>query len=60
MIIDIVKIAILNLFIQLVITNILIYLISKNFTWLLELSNYICSCWNCYSSNWNEDVWNNL
>ncbi len=32
MIIDIVKIAILNLFIQLVITNILIYLISKNFT----------------------------
>ncbi len=32
MIIDILKIAILNLFIQLVITNILIYLISKNFT----------------------------
>ena len=32
MIIDIVKIAILNLFIQLVITNILIYLISENFT----------------------------
>ena len=32
MIIDIVKIAILNLFIQLVITNTLIYLISKNFT----------------------------
>jgi len=32
MIIDIVKIANLNLFIQLVITNILIYLISKNFT----------------------------
>ena len=32
MIIDIVKIAILNLFIQLVITNILIYLISKKFT----------------------------
>ncbi len=32
MIIDIVKIAILNLFIQLVITNILFYLISKNFT----------------------------
>ncbi len=32
MIINIVKIAILNLFIQLVITNILIYLISKNFT----------------------------
>jgi len=32
MIINIVKIAILNLFIQLVITNILIYLISENFT----------------------------
>ena len=32
MIINIVKIAILNLFLQLVITNILIYLISKNFT----------------------------
>jgi len=32
MIIDIVKIAILNLFIQLVITNILIYLISRHFT----------------------------
>jgi len=32
MIIDIVKIAILNLFVQLVIANILIYLISKNFT----------------------------
>jgi len=32
MIINIVKIAILNLFVQLVITNILIYLISKNFT----------------------------
>jgi len=32
MIINIVKIAILNLFIQLVTTNILIYLISKNFT----------------------------
>jgi len=32
MIINIVKIAILNLFIQLVITNILIYLISKSFT----------------------------
>ena len=32
MIIDSVKIAILNLFIQLVIKNILIYLISKNFT----------------------------
>ena len=36
MIIDIVKIAILNLFIQLVITNILIYLISKNFTCHVE------------------------
>jgi len=32
MIINIVKIAILSLFAQLVITNILIYLISKNFT----------------------------
>ena len=32
MIIDIVKIDILNLFIKLVIANILIYLISKNFT----------------------------
>jgi len=32
MIIDIAKIAILNLFIQLVITDILIYLISKKFT----------------------------
>ncbi len=32
MVINIVKIAILNLFVQLVITNILIYLISKNFT----------------------------
>ena len=32
MIIDIVKIAILNLFVQIVMTNILIYLISKNFT----------------------------
>jgi len=56
MIIDIVKIAILNLFIQLVITHILIYLISKNFTKLIELSDYICSCCYCYSSNWNEDV----
>jgi len=32
MIIDLAKIAILNLFIQLVITNIFIYLICKNFT----------------------------
>jgi len=26
----------------------------------MELSNYICSCCYCNSSNWNEDVWNNL